>query len=286
MRNSRGVIYIATGRSFIEEAKRSAKSVRSNTDLPIVLYTNKKINADVFDEIYQITNSQHTVADSIIREDMFPFERNLFLDTDTYICDSLTELFKLLDDYDIAMCQSPGRKTVGDLPTAFREFNTGVIAYRNNTEVQNLFTDWMDSYKKQTQKTGHVTNQGTFSKTIYKSDIDFITLPQEYNIRTRRGYANGQIKIVHGRHPAGLPAVAEAINKSKKPRVFQMSNSFFGDPVHVKTEERLLYRFEKHPFQIKNRIKRLQNKTCSGNVSTIIGSLRRFIRRRFTNEDP
>ena len=286
MERTRGIVYVATGSSYIEEAKNSARSVRANTDLPIVLYTNEITDSNIFDEVHRIPNSKHTVADSVLQENMFPFDQNLFLDTDTYVCGDIIEIFELLDNYDIAMCQSPGKKPVPGLPTAFREFNTGVIAYQRNDDVKKFFNEWRSLYEKQTSETGHVTNQGTFSKALYDSDLDFITLPQEYNLRTRRGFAKGKAKIIHGRHPAGLSEIAEAINSSEKGRVFQMSDSLVGKPVHLYTKEGFLYRLQRYPFQFKNRVKRLDDKVRSGGVPAIAGAFRRFIQRRFTSADP
>ena len=286
MNETCGVVYFATGRQYINEAEESAKSVKANTSLPVTLFTDTTVRRSVFDEVRQITSASRSVGDSIPCDDAFPYERNLMLDTDTYVTESLSELLDVLDKYEIAVCHAPGRKDVSGVPDAITEYNTGVIAYRRSDGVQDFFSKWRDEYQSQVRRSGHVTNQGTFTKTLYHSELPFIVLPPEYNVRTQRGYLCGPAKIVHGRHPAGLKRLAECLNSTHSPRVFVISHSLLGAPVKIFEGESLLYRLQMIPFRFQNRVQRLKNKIVEGGLSSAVDAVKRFIRRRFTDEPP
>ena len=69
-----------------------------------------------------------------------PFAETLFLDTDTYVCGELSELFELLAQFDIAMTldrryYDDFPKDVG-VPGSFCEFNRGVVAFRSSERMQ------------------------------------------------------------------------------------------------------------------------------------------------------
>jgi hypothetical protein len=70
-----------------------------------------------------------------------PFEKTLLLDTDTYVCADISDLFAILERFDIALTHErpyrddfPFRSGVSE---AFVEFNQGVITFRRSYEVQN-----------------------------------------------------------------------------------------------------------------------------------------------------
>lgn len=286
MNETCGVVYFATGRQYINEAEESAKSVKANTPLPVTLFTDTTVSRSVFDEVRQISSTSRSVGDSIPSEDAFPYERNLLLDTDTHVTGSLSDLFGVLDQYELAVCHAPGRKDVSGVPDAITEYNTGVIAYRRSDEVRDFFSKWRNEYQSQVQRSGHVTNQGTFTKTLYHSTLPFVVLPPEYNVRTHQGYLCGSAKIVHGRHPAGLKRLAESLNLTRSPRVFVITHSLLGSPVKIFEGESLLYRLQMIPFRFRNRVRRLKNKIVGGDPSAAVDAVKRFLRRRFTDESP
>ncbi|MFC1830915.1 hypothetical protein ACFL0S_02710, partial [Thermodesulfobacteriota bacterium] len=105
-RGTRGVVYIATGEKFVEEALISAQSVRKcMPEMAIVLFTDL---AELVDNPPEPVNSVVLLSDvrKSCLDKMYPlldtpFDRTLFLDTDTYVCDRIDELFEVLDHYDI-----------------------------------------------------------------------------------------------------------------------------------------------------------------------------------------
>lgn len=281
-----GVVYFATGKQYVAEARKSAESVKKNTTLPVTLFTDAEISNSHFDEVRRISSSSRSVGDSIPDADSFPYERNLLLDTDTYVTGSLSGVFKVLDRFDLAVCHAPGRKDVPNVPDAITEYNTGVMAYRESEAARDFFTNWRERYRGQLCRSGHVTNQASFTETLYESDISFTVLPPEYNVRTGRGFLNGPAKIIHGRHPAGLKRLSKCLNATTDPRVFVVSDSLIGDPVKILSRDPILYRLQMVPFRYRNRVSRLRNKLVEGDVSTALSAIKRFVRRRFTDEPP
>lgn len=69
-----------------------------------------------------------------------PFDRFIFLDSDTRVLRKLSELFTCLDAFDCALVHEPTRlelQLVGAPP--FSELNTGVMAFKNSKTVIELF---------------------------------------------------------------------------------------------------------------------------------------------------
>jgi len=225
----RGVLYITTDDSYLEEAIRSAKSLkRHNPKVGATLYTD--VECEVFDRIEKVDYNITGMDDSMLKPFMTPYEKNLYLDTDTYITGNISELFKILENYEIAGCHAPNRERVMDTPKCFREYNTGVIAYRRSKEIKEIFEKWDENYEKvKGSEVGNDWDQHPFAKTIFESDIDFYTLPPEYNMNLPRcGYANGKVKILHGRPRTSMEEVEKTINKSRESRVHYATQSIYG----------------------------------------------------------
>lgn len=242
---SNGVLYIATGPEFIKEAVVSARSLKQTSgDLHTTLFTDREVHADCFDEVRQFEGPAYDFSDSILGSSMTPYDRTLFIDTDTYVCEDISGIFELLDRFDIAAAHNPGSRTARardgyaaeGIPDAFPEYNTGVVLYRDTQAVADFFEKWKKTYRGDRDRTTSKLNQPSFREELYKSSLDIATLPSEYNLRVRYkgsvGFMTDPVKIVHGRHPAGLPTVAKRLNAKTGMRVFTMK----GWPVEVSTK--------------------------------------------------
>jgi len=227
---SRGVLYIATGEKYLSEAKTSAKSVRDNMpDIGIALLTDQDISSELFDIVQCADDLTEDFSSSIIRPSMSPFDRTLFLDTDTYLTAGVTELFDVLGQYDLAVAPAPIKDSAKEVPAPWTQFNTGVIAYCANDAVHELFTRWNDIYEKWRKEHEEVRNQPAFLKAVYESNIDLFTLDPKYNARLfSPGSLYGEAKIVHGRPEVDLETAARQINESSRLRAF-FRNSYFSE---------------------------------------------------------
>ena len=229
-----GVIYMAIGDQFLAEARVSAASVRrAMPHLPIVLFTDQSTPCDsCFDEVQLLGERAPTAhLDKLIALRSSPFERTLFLDTDTYVCADVSELFDLLARFDLAMTHDRAYYDFWPegtaVPEAFREFNQGVIVARRSDSVIKSLDEalrWAQLLLTQYRST---TDQISWRPALYASELRIATLTHEYNCRFHSfGQLNGEVRILHGRIPgqifdaAHLDKVAARINRHTVPRVF------------------------------------------------------------------
>ena len=221
--DSKGVLYIATGDQYISEAEYSAKSVRNQMpDLEVAIATDhSNIDRDLFDHIVDLSNGYPDSGVSTITPELSPFDRTLFLDTDTYVAKPVYELFEILDEHEIAVTQSPGRLSVPDVPDPWSEYNTGVISYKSTEKAKEFFRTWARVHEELIESDGITRNQPSFAKSLYTTGIDYFVLPREYNCRVPRlGYVADEAKIVHGRYSVELSEIASKINNRTGPRIY------------------------------------------------------------------
>jgi hypothetical protein len=215
---------------YVDEVHRSAQSVqRHMPDLALTLYTNvstDQIDGDLFDRVAPIPEAAkliHPKEAKVCALTHTPYEQTLFLDSDTYLCDRVDELFDLLNAFDMAVAHDPNRYQTedvgpGDIPRAFPELNTGVMVYRSQSNaVQDLLQAWRSCYRE-TAATIDYRDQPSFRKAAYESDIRLSILPPEYNCRfIYPNYLRGPVKVMHGRHD-DLSLVERLLNASDSRR--------------------------------------------------------------------
>lgn len=185
-----GVIYIATGRKYIEMAMKSALSIRKfSPELNIHLFGDWDKQGFNFEKSCAPFTSVGMVEDAHYRSKVdymckSLYDRTLYLDTDTRVAEDITPMFKLLDRFDIALAHAPERVTRlqkwnTDVPDSFPQFNSGVILYKNSKEVIQVLSDWKQAF----QEAKFRSDQVTLRELLWKSDLRIATLPPEYNLR-------------------------------------------------------------------------------------------------------
>ena len=221
----KGVIYIATGEKYIQEALNSATSLKKHMpDISITLFCDKKIDSELFDNIIEIKNPEYGFIDKIKYIGKSSYDYTLFLDTDTYICDDISELFDLLDKFDIAAAHDCQKSTFAknDLPKSFAEFNTGVLLFKKSQKVKKFLIDWGKIHERKSlenkndinPKGKDLADQHSFLEAVYNSSLRIATLTERYHLRCPCGFFWGKVKIIHRREPD--LKLAEKILNSKK----------------------------------------------------------------------
>jgi len=164
-----------------------------------------------------------------------PFERTLYLDADVFVMTDVTELFSLLDRFDIALAHDQERNSAHSAAiwrrpfgACFPQFNSGVIAFRKTAAVTTLLNAWREAVRDNDMK----RDQSALRELLWHSDLRIATLPPEYNMmdlssvlrldgasiapriihhyqihRTVKGAVPGTIREMLG------PAAAEAIGR-------------------------------------------------------------------------
>jgi len=198
----KGILYIATGEDFIREATLSAKSVKSAMpDIPIAIATEQTKVDSVFDMRISVKDPNYDFDDQIKYLSKTPFDKTLYLDTDIYINTDVSDLFNLIEEFDIAAAMNHNREAyeVSNVPVSFPEYNTGVVVYKMNSEFNEFIDLWREYYD--ILKTDEETrNQPAFRKALFDSSIRIATLRPEDNLMVRySGHSRSEVRVFHGR---------------------------------------------------------------------------------------
>lgn len=236
--NSAGVLYIATSQKHFKEAIESVKTFKSYNDgIKTALFTSEELSKEpayVFDEIHVMKEVNQSYVDKIRPLNDSPFDKTLFLDTDTKVLGKVEELFTILDRFDLAFSYAPLRNsfTLNDVPDWFLEPNSGVLLFRKNEETNKVFKNWLSIYedfKKLDTPPPH--DQAAFRKALYINDkISFYSIGHEYNFRAifaSQIPGNLPIKVFHDRYSLEISKQILALRKdrsTKHPYVIFPSN--------------------------------------------------------------
>ncbi len=113
------------------------------------------------------------------------FSKTIILDADLFVLADISDIFDLLDHFDIALAHDQYRNSSAattmldeNIPAAFPQFNAGVIAIRKNEQTDNLVKDWEILFND----SGSAKDQPALRQVLYKSDLRIATLPPEYNL--------------------------------------------------------------------------------------------------------
>lgn len=211
----KGVLYIAFSNRtkhkheddyYIKEAIFSANSIKKiHPNLSITLFTDKHINNNCFDRVV-VTGA---IDDIRVKQEFLwssPYDKTLYLDSDTGIIGPIDEMFNILDRFDIAATHDIMRKDskkakvypdYANIPDGFSEFAGGVILYRKSEQIQKFLEIWRKNYKIWCKLSGKKNDQPSFRVSLWQCEnLQIYTLPPEYNIRTKK-YHNIKDRIYH-----------------------------------------------------------------------------------------
>lgn len=206
---SRGGLYIATGEEYVREAEKSAESFKeSMSDVPVTLISDRTAEAPHFDSQRVVEDFDYDFGDIVANIDRTPFERTIYFDTDVYVNADVSEIFDMLDEFDIAASMDNHgwhireyglEHPINGVPEAFPWYNGGVIAYKKNERTREFFETWRTYYERN-RANGITHNMISLRSALYHSDVRVGTLPWRYNCLIRKGNkVTGEVKLFHGR---------------------------------------------------------------------------------------
>jgi len=251
MTKTKGVLYIASGKKYVDEAKSSAQSLRRQMpDIQITIATSDNVDSDLFNNVIDYESEYPDIGKSIITPELMAYDKTLFLDTDTYIAKPIDELFEILEDYDMCFARGNGSISLPKPYDAWKEFNTGVVGFRTNDKVASFLKKWGENYDKLLEETKITRDQPAFGVSIFESDLRYFVLPRRYNCRLPRGgYVGDDIKIGHGRLDGfnlDLKHAVEQLNQRNGTRIFTIKRTWNLDKtMAVYGQQESLYR--SHP---------------------------------------
>jgi len=218
-----GAIYFAVGAAFAREAERSAASVRLYMpELPIAIFVDCPVEQALFDQVLPMPADLPMKRQKMNALRSTPFQRTLYLDTDTLLLAPVWELFDILESFDAAMALAPGYTVSNEpdgrlndgVPAAYPRWNAGLIAFNRSPEWIALVEMWDRLY----QSMGREFDQSSFRVATFRSAARIAPLPCSYNYRLNYPSAvRGIVKILHGRSP-DLETMHRKINRRMKMR--------------------------------------------------------------------
>jgi hypothetical protein len=227
-----GILYSCTGEYYVAEAVRSARSSLRHNHLPHVLFTSTGGEGIEGLSIAHYEPSSNPYADKIANMRRSPFERTLYLDSDTFVVDEIAHVLRLLDHYDMAVAYAPAYRGLADpaVPAAFYEFNTGVLAWRATERVAGFMRSWEETYiawlgdepfeGASKASRSRRADQPAFRRCAWEHGLSLFVLAPEYNFRL--GYPTtvvDRVRVIHGDN-ANFEALAARINRVQLPRTW------------------------------------------------------------------
>jgi hypothetical protein len=206
-----GVIYIATGQRYAAEAAQSLASLRRHEpDLPVTLFTDVRQEPPGFTSVVYVEDRRNhpkkVFHTKVACMGQSPYERTLFLDTDTHVCGTVREAFDLLDRFDFAGAHAPKRipgvkqGLPQVLPGSFTQLNSGVLLFRKCKRVDRMLADWLRRYDAH-DFPNFFGDQHELREALWASDVQLGILSTEWNCRLPWAFAvHEPVKILHGRH--------------------------------------------------------------------------------------
>ncbi len=233
-----GILYSCSGEPYVIEAVRSARSSLRHNSLPHVLFaSNDAEDAAVAAEnvpglsVVRFERSLNPYADKIANMRRSPFERTIYLDTDTFVVEEIAHLLRLLDHYDLAAAYAAGGRGPHDpeVPPAFYELNTGVLVWRAGERMREFMRVWEETYLAWVERgdpfpvpgdgsRGGRADQLAFRRCAWACGVRLYVLAPEYNFRLEHPTTVGsRVGVIHGRHP-DYEGLAARVNAREAPR--------------------------------------------------------------------
>lgn len=197
---NKGVIYTvynAVGDQFFKELSVSVESFRKfHPDLHITCFSDMK--PDKLLQLVPGINKCIQIDCKILRAKVdvlkhSPYEKTLYLDSDTVFDYNIYDIFDMLDEYELVIAHCLARKRekyskvipeYKNIPYAFSEVNTGVMGFKKCDNIDKLLNLWPKYYRKYYNVCPY--DQPTFRVSLWESKAKLYILPPEYNARSKQ----------------------------------------------------------------------------------------------------
>jgi hypothetical protein len=189
MDESRGVVFIAFGAAYRNEAKAALGSLLRNSPglLTAVITEEPWKETPQPDLFVQRPPEMSLRCKPLYLFEASPFEHTLFLDTDTFVARPLQLVFGLLGHYDLGVCFEGPRLGWPPGLEYHSQANTGVILFKRNHAVREMFQGWLEEYDRTLQAAKPVlsgkgmNDQRSFCVALAMSRVRAVHLPEFMN---------------------------------------------------------------------------------------------------------
>jgi len=156
-----GILFIAFGDRYKIEADRALKSLRIvSPDIPVAVITDKSWKSPYGINHFILRDNTESFLCKPLYVSDTPFEETLFVDTDVIFSQDITPVFGLLKYYDVGVRFDGPQLNEPDGLALHTQCNSGVILYRNNNDVKEMFSIWKDLYRAEIKKTNATDLRG------------------------------------------------------------------------------------------------------------------------------
>ncbi|MFQ6547661.1 putative nucleotide-diphospho-sugar transferase [Aestuariibius sp. 2305UL40-4] len=185
----RGFVLASSGEGFAPIAFHAGRYLREvHPDALIDFYTDEEgLDPGPFDRIVPLERSWHRPKFEALRRTRF--ERTIYVDTDVITLADLTDVFDVLDRFDIAGAHGDrrgnefnSRSWRSSVPPAFPQMNSGVMGVKTSPAILKLWEETEAALAEPEQK----KDQIPLRELLYDSDLRIATLPVEYNLVSLR----------------------------------------------------------------------------------------------------
>jgi hypothetical protein len=214
-----GVLYIAFGEKYRADCARSIKSLKQhNRNLPVCVITDRDWLIQPKPDIVLKREPILTLLSKPTYIPETPFQFTTFLDTDTYVLGSITELFDLLRFFDIGINFAP--QFLRCDPYMLPWCNSGVLVYRMNDDILRAFSLWREMFidEQNSREKEYVVHGDRFlAQAVARTNIKAIHLAQPLDIFLGEPQCiKSPIRIIHSRDWQDIAAAAK-INRGWDP---------------------------------------------------------------------
>ncbi len=201
---ARGFVFAASGAKFTKLTEQAARSLRaSNPGFPIDIFTDETVDETLFDQVHPLHQSWFRPKfEALLRS---RFDQTIYLDADLVVLADISDIFWLLDRFDIAAAHVQNRnagfarrKWRQAIPNAFPQINGGVLGLRR-TEATTAFLEACNTALKEENLPA---DQPVMRELLLDSDLRLAVLPPEYNMRKKdiAAFSNSNVpapRILH-----------------------------------------------------------------------------------------
>jgi hypothetical protein len=179
-----GVVMAAFGQKYVDLAYQAAGTLRQhNPKLEVDLFTDMARNLGPFSRV-------HILHDVWIRSKIDAmlqsrFDKTLYLDVDLLVLADLSDIFEVLDRFDVAAAHDQYRNSTlarkiyrEPIANSFPQINSGVFAFCRTAPVLQFLQEWKCEIKTH----GIGKDQHSLRELLWKREIKLAVLPPEYNL--------------------------------------------------------------------------------------------------------
>ena len=199
---SRGFLYVAHGKRYTKEVVLSVESLKKhNPEAHVTLFTCDDFSNPLIDNVQKI--KAKSIRAKVYCMYDSPYDETCFLDSDIVVDYPIMDMFDIFPKYDMGGVHDLARKRekyakiipeYGKVPYAVSEINTGMLLFNKSEKNRKFFKTWQKYHSKYYKPCPY--DQPSFRATLWESDVNFCSLPIEFNIRSIQNRAK-QDKFHH-----------------------------------------------------------------------------------------